>query len=73
MNLLRIEDIVAYQFSSKMDIHEKVERVVIKFLVKSFKTDAKIRNMLTTAYGNNTMSYSTLSSGSDDLERGVTP
>lgn len=46
---------------AEMEIDEKIEqRVVIKFLVKSGKTNAEIRNMLSAVYGNNTMSRSTL-------------
>jgi len=41
-----------------MDIDEKIEqRIVIKFLVKSGKTNSKICNMLTAVYSNKTISH----------------
>ncbi len=44
-----------------MEVDAIIEQcVVIKFLVKSGKTNTGIRNMITAVYGNNSMSYSTL-------------
>ncbi len=42
-----------------MKVDAKIERVMIKFFVKSGKTNAEIRNIITAVYGNNSTSHST--------------
>ncbi len=44
-----------------MEVDAKIEQhTVIKFLVKSGKTNAEIQNTITAVYCNNSMSHSTL-------------
>jgi len=60
-NLLRRKEIVLCRNPSIMEIDEKIEqRIVIKFLVKSGKTNSETCEMLTAVYGDKTISRSVL-------------